>query len=100
MTSNNRTGKITYPNDSNYYFTTKTLNNAIRLNLYLMQKYNIPIDRVIRHYDVNGKECPGVIGWNGKCDADWKHFLWCIKNKKTWDTKETESKPKKYTLYR
>lgn len=99
MTSNNRTGKITYPNDANYYFTTKTLNNAIRLNLYLMQKFNIPIDRVIRHYDVNGKECPGVIGWNGNCDSDWKHFVWCIENKKTWDTKETETKPKKvYTV--
>ena len=35
-----------------------TLENAITLGRLLMQKYNIPLDRVIRHYDVNGKLCP------------------------------------------
>ena len=29
-----------------------------------MSKYNIPLDKVIRHYDATGKLCPGVIGWN------------------------------------
>ena len=38
--------------------TEATLENAITLGRLLMQKYNIPIDRVIRHYDVNGKACP------------------------------------------
>jgi N-acetylmuramoyl-L-alanine amidase CwlA len=28
-----------------------------------MKKYNVPKDRVIRHYDVTGKMCPGIIGW-------------------------------------
>lgn len=36
----------------------KTLENAVTLGRLLMQKYNIPLDRVIRHYDVNGKLCP------------------------------------------
>ena len=31
---------------------------------YLMQMYNIPAGNVIRHYDVSGKLCPGIIGWN------------------------------------
>ena len=35
-----------------------TLENAITLGRLLMHKYNIPLDRVIRHYDVNGKLCP------------------------------------------
>ena len=29
-----------------------------------MKKYNIPIERVVRHYDISGKLCPGLIGWN------------------------------------
>ena len=29
-----------------------------------MKKFNIPLDRVVRHYDITGKLCPGVIGWN------------------------------------
>lgn len=35
-----------------------TLENAITLGRLLMHKYNIPLERVIRHYDVNGKLCP------------------------------------------
>lgn len=38
--------------------TQQTINNAIELTKILMQKYNIPISNVIRHYDVNGKTCP------------------------------------------
>ena len=30
----------------------------------LIEKYNIPKDHIIRHYDVSGKACPGIIGWN------------------------------------
>lgn len=62
--STNKTGKMTSPNDSNYYFTDAAVNNAVALAKYLMQKYGIPADRVIRHYDVNGKPCPGIRGWN------------------------------------
>lgn len=38
--------------------TPATLENALELCSELMQKYNIPIERVIRHFDVNGKKCP------------------------------------------
>lgn len=36
-----------------------TIDLAIQLTRELMQKYNIPVDRVIRHHDVTGKYCPG-----------------------------------------
>ena len=62
--STNRTGRVTSPNDGNFYFTNAAVNNAVALAKYLMQKYGIPADRVIRHYDVNGKPCPGIRGWN------------------------------------
>lgn len=53
-------------NHSGWYFTEAALNNAVKLAKIIMKKYNIPIDRVIRHYDVNGKTCPGVLGWNNE----------------------------------
>lgn len=41
-----------------FYFEDKTVENTVDLINYLMEKYNIPIERVIRHYDVTGKKCP------------------------------------------
>ncbi len=42
----------------NYYFTNETINNAVGLVKMLMEKYNIPIENVVRHYDVTHKNCP------------------------------------------
>lgn len=53
-------------NHEGWYFTESALNNAVKLAKIIMKKYNIPLDRVIRHYDVTGKLCPGVIGWNNE----------------------------------
>ena len=41
-----------------WYFQDSTVHNTVELVRYLMEKYNIPIERVIRHYDVTGKNCP------------------------------------------
>ena len=64
LCSTNKMKKITNPNDSNWYFTDEVVNNAIELVKELMKEYNVPVENVIRHYDVNGKPCPGIIGWN------------------------------------
>lgn len=74
--STNTVGKITYPNDPHYSFTDAVLNRAVEATKYLMKEYNIPADRVIRHYDVNGKPCPGIIGWNADSgdESKWKEF--------------------------
>lgn len=45
-------------------FTDAALNNALDLTRYLMTLYGIDADHVIRHYDVTGKLCPGIVGWN------------------------------------
>lgn len=55
--------------DANYYFKEETIKNTVELVKYLMQKYNIPIENVIRHYDVTGKVCPepfvrDIKAWN------------------------------------
>ena len=74
--STNRTGKVTNTNDSNWYFTDAAVDRAVELTKYLMQKYGIDADHVIRHYDVNGKPCPGIIGWNAETgdESKWRAF--------------------------
>ena len=52
------------PNHSGWSYTGASLDNARKLVRYLMAKYNIPKSNVIRHYDVSGKYCPGILGWN------------------------------------
>ena len=44
--------------DGEYVIPYQTGKNAAELVRMLMRKYNIPTDRVIRHYDVTGKDCP------------------------------------------
>lgn len=41
-----------------WYFQDSTVQNTVELVISLMKKYNIPIENVIRHYDVTGKICP------------------------------------------
>lgn len=63
--SNIKSGRsVKYANTDGWYFTKETLENAKKLAKYLMKKYNIPKNRVVRHWDVNLKNCPGIVGWN------------------------------------
>lgn len=45
-------------NNGKYYIKNNIVSDTIELTRYLMQKYNIPADNVIRHYDVWNKQCP------------------------------------------
>jgi N-acetylmuramoyl-L-alanine amidase len=45
-------------------FEDATVRVAIELTKELMEKYNVPADRVIRHHDVTGKICPNPYVWN------------------------------------
>lgn len=58
-------------NKGNYYFNEETINNAIELTKYLMKKYSIPVENVVRHYDVTGKLCPAPFVNN---NAAWNNF--------------------------
>lgn len=51
-------------NHEGWYYTDKALDNAVKLSKILMKKFDIPIERVVRHYDISGKICPGIVGWN------------------------------------
>ena len=54
-----------------WYFEKATITSTIGLVKELMAKYGIPVDRVIRHYDVTGKRCPEPYVRN---TADWNLF--------------------------
>lgn len=87
-------GKITNSNSisiemcsKNGVITGATIENAVALTKKLMSKYGIPASRVYRHFDVNGKSCPGWSGWTGKNASKWTVFKNMLKN--TVDSKET-----------
>lgn len=61
---------LSYPNHSGWSFSEKALSNAITLAKIIMKTYNIPMSRVVRHYDITGKQCPGIIGWNDELIYD------------------------------
>lgn len=52
-----------------WYFEKETVVSTVALVKELMAKYNIPVENVIRHYDVSGKRCPepyvrNIDDWN------------------------------------
>ena len=52
-----------------------SIDTAAELVRYLMQRYSVPVDRVIRHYDVTGKYCPGPMVDNPALWAAFKQSL-------------------------
>lgn len=64
MCSTLKSGSAQSANHKGWMFTDAVIKNSIKLGAILMKKYNIDIDHCIRHYDVTGKLCPGIIGWN------------------------------------
>lgn len=51
-----------------------TYQRVVELTKYLMKKYNVPASRVVRHYDVCSKHCPGWRGWIPSNETIWKEF--------------------------
>lgn len=53
-------------------YSKETVNNTIELTKYLMKKYNIDVDHVVRHYDASRKNCPSQFSPNNW--ARWWEF--------------------------
>ncbi len=62
-------GKSADSND--WYFEEATVESAAELTQYLMNKYHIAPDHIIRHYDVTGKVCPNPFV---KDEEQWHRF--------------------------
>ncbi len=58
-----------------YYINQATQNRTIRLIKVLMGKYNIPVENILRHYDVTGKICPEPFVRNQVQWLDFKKML-------------------------
>ena len=100
--STNNTGTMTQANDTHYSFTDAVVNKTVELVKYLMKTYNIPASNVIRHYDVTGKWCPGIRGWNDEANSDsskWKAFKARLGGTAT-TTTTTQATTSKETIYR
>lgn len=57
--------------NQNCQISVQTENNTIELVKYLMNKYNIDINHVVRHYDASRKLCPN---WSENNWARWNNF--------------------------
>ena len=60
----------------------KAYKNLVELTKNLMKKFNISQDRVIRHFDATGKNCPG--SWSGNNWSKWWQFKEDIKKPIEW----------------
>lgn len=78
---------VSLSNHSNWSFTDAVINNAVKLSKILMKKFNIDKDHVVRHYDISGKLCPGIVGWNDDplYDPETKKRTGQKNNSKKWE---------------
>lgn len=59
--------------DLDWYFTKEAYSSAVELTKYLMQKYGIKPEMVVRHYDVCNKWCPAPF-CNNNTEYTWDRF--------------------------
>jgi len=59
----------------------KAFNNAVELTKHLMRELDIPVERVVRHYDASRKNCPASM--SGSDWAKWEEFKGKLKEKKS-----------------
>lgn len=68
--------------DNDWYYSTETQESAVKLVKYLMQKFNIKADHVLRHGDVTTKRCPAP--WFNTTPSNRHKTNW------TWDEFKTK----------
>lgn len=78
--TNANTINIEMCGDKNGKASDKTQENAIALGKELVEKYNIPYENIIRHFDVTGKQCPAYFCYSDSNDKSWKEFKERLKN--------------------
>lgn len=92
ITNSNSIGiEICVNPDSDYNIAVQ---KTIELTRYLMNKHNIPLERVIRHYDASRKNCPASMAkenWKA-----WHEFKEALEDKT--DTIKVKIKGKLYNM--
>ena len=64
---------------------SKAVAHAVELTKKLMKEFNIPVDRVIRHYDSCGKQCPAKMLRGPKIWTDFKKAIQSIQMDKDYE---------------
>lgn len=64
-----------YKNNGKLDISNATINNTIELVKDIMKRYNIPVENVVRHYDVTRKVCPAPFVNNDSRWVDFKNRL-------------------------
>lgn len=80
-----------------YDFKAGTVRNAVWLVKQLMKKYNVPIENIVRHYDVTHKVCPEPYVRDTKAWADFKAQLTSNSVVKEVENKEDDEMVEKIT---
>lgn len=87
ITNSNSIGvEICINSDGDY---EKAVANTVELVKHLMEKHNIPIEKIVRHYDASRKICPRTMSNNNW--ERWKGFK---------ESLQEQSEPAKQTFYR
>lgn len=55
----------------------KTIQNTAEIVAYYMKLYNVPLSKVVRHYDASYKPCP--YGMHGNGNVEWNKFKNLVK---------------------
>ena len=76
-------------NGEKFYFMPETVRRAQALTRELMAKYGIPLENVVRHYDVTHKNCPEPFVESASA---WTVFKQGIQKKEEPDMTEAEVK--------
>ena len=76
---NSLSAELCINSDANKYLAYK---NLVELTKNLMAKFKVPPERVIRHFDATGKNCPG--SWSNNNWQKWKEFQDDIKKPIEW----------------
>lgn len=63
--------------DGKIQFSDTTINNAVDLVKMLMKTYNVPIENVVRHYDITHKCCPAPMVND---ESKWRAFKKLLTN--------------------
>lgn len=79
-----------------YTITQQTVDRAVDLVKYLMAKYGIDVDHVVRHYDVTGKLCPEP--WV-RDESQWRAFKARLTAKETPKKEEAKMTDKEFAAY-
>jgi len=90
--------------ERDWYFTDEVTANLITLTQMLMEKYAIPPERVVRHYDVTGKWCPRPwMGedineyWGTSGDGQWAKFKAALTEERPEEEETTEIRYERLT---